>query len=193
MIEDNDKNIDIDFSLFEDDTEPEPQTTTRSRKFRHPKLPFNIKPARKLLIGGGIVIVIIIMLFFLFSGDDASESRTGSKDIGAKLDSIEETLQKMSAETADSNALLEAKINTLTQELRAMKRTMGSRSVRTGSTGTSQTQPASSTNSRYHTIRRGENLSMIAKRYGLSVPELCSLNDMTTRAVIHPGQKLRIK
>jgi len=193
MIEDNDKNIDIDFSLFEDDPEPEPRATTRTREYRPRKLPFNMPPLRNLLISGGIVLFVIIMLFVFFSGDDAGESRITSKNMGARLTSIEAALQKISADNADANALLAAKIETLTKELRAMKRTMGSSSYRTGSLGTSHTQTASSTHTRYHTIRRGENLSMIAKKYGLSTQELCSLNDITTRTVIHPGQKLRLR
>ena len=45
----------------------------------------------------------------------------------------------------------------------------------------------------FHVVRRGENLSTIARRYGLSVGEILRLNRITTRSVIRKGQKIRVK
>ncbi|MGG5506965.1 MULTISPECIES: transglycosylase SLT domain-containing protein [unclassified Myroides] len=42
---------------------------------------------------------------------------------------------------------------------------------------------------KYHTIRKGENVGVIAKKYGLSVVELKRMNNMKTN-VIYPGKKL---
>ncbi len=44
---------------------------------------------------------------------------------------------------------------------------------------------------RYHSVRRGDNLSEIADRYNISVKRLRSLNGMRG-SLIRPGQKLRI-
>jgi LysM repeat protein len=44
-----------------------------------------------------------------------------------------------------------------------------------------------------HVVRRGENLSIIARRYGLSVDELLRLNKLSRRAVLRVGQQLRLK
>ncbi|QDH70548.1 lytic transglycosylase domain-containing protein [Marilutibacter alkalisoli] len=43
-----------------------------------------------------------------------------------------------------------------------------------------------------HTVARGENPWLIARRYGLRVPELLRLNGLTTRSVLRPGQQLMI-
>lgn len=43
-----------------------------------------------------------------------------------------------------------------------------------------------------HRVRRGENLSIIAKRYDTSVRTLQSLNGLGRRSRIYPGQKLRV-
>jgi membrane-bound lytic murein transglycosylase D len=43
-----------------------------------------------------------------------------------------------------------------------------------------------------HTVRRGENLSVIATRYDVSVRELRNWNDMGSRSRIFVGQKLRV-
>lgn len=45
----------------------------------------------------------------------------------------------------------------------------------------------------YHRVRSGENLSIIARKYGTKVSTLTRLNNLTTRSVIRVGQNLRIR
>ena len=45
----------------------------------------------------------------------------------------------------------------------------------------------------FHTVRRGQSLSLIAKRYGLKIAELKAFNNMHGEPLIHPGDRLRIK
>lgn len=45
----------------------------------------------------------------------------------------------------------------------------------------------------HHVVRRGENLSVIARRYGLSISELLKFNNLGSRSVIRKGQKLRVR
>ena len=44
----------------------------------------------------------------------------------------------------------------------------------------------------YHEVRRGETLFRISENYGLSLEQLCRLNQITPDTPIHPGQKLLI-
>lgn len=44
---------------------------------------------------------------------------------------------------------------------------------------------------RYHTIRRGDTLGHIARKYGTSVTQLCKLNHMTRKSLLRVGRKLR--
>ncbi len=44
---------------------------------------------------------------------------------------------------------------------------------------------------RYHTIRKGDTLSKIAKKYGVSINRLCKLNGISRKKILRPGQKLR--
>ncbi|NCN95246.1 MAG: LysM peptidoglycan-binding domain-containing protein [Bdellovibrionales bacterium] len=44
-----------------------------------------------------------------------------------------------------------------------------------------------------HVVRRGENLSTIARRYGTSVSSLLRLNNLSHRSVIRVGQKIRVR
>lgn len=44
---------------------------------------------------------------------------------------------------------------------------------------------------KYHTVRSGDTLSAIARKYGSSVSSLCRMNGLRTTSVIRPGQRLR--
>ena len=45
---------------------------------------------------------------------------------------------------------------------------------------------------KYHEVRRGETLFRISKDYGLSLEQLCRLNQITPQTPIQPGQKLLV-
>jgi len=45
----------------------------------------------------------------------------------------------------------------------------------------------------YHKVRSGENLSSIARKYGVKVSTLTRLNNLTTRSVLKVGQRIRIR
>ncbi len=45
----------------------------------------------------------------------------------------------------------------------------------------------------YHSVRSGENLSLIGKRYGVSTAHLTKMNNITTKTVLRVGQRLRIR
>jgi len=44
---------------------------------------------------------------------------------------------------------------------------------------------------RYHTVRRGETLSHISRRYGVSISDLCRLNNLSRKSVLRVGQRIR--
>jgi LysM repeat protein len=48
------------------------------------------------------------------------------------------------------------------------------------------------TKAEYHEVRRGETLFRISKDYGLSLEQLCRLNQITPETPIQPGQKLLV-
>ncbi|MCQ6275741.1 LysM peptidoglycan-binding domain-containing protein [Bacillus sp. V3B] len=45
----------------------------------------------------------------------------------------------------------------------------------------------------YYTIKSGDNLSNIAKKYGTTVNQLVSWNNIKNKNVIYAGQKIRVK
>lgn len=48
-------------------------------------------------------------------------------------------------------------------------------------------------NRTFYTVRKGDNLYRIAKRHGISVARLRSLNNLKNSSIIRPRQKLRVK
>lgn len=46
---------------------------------------------------------------------------------------------------------------------------------------------------RYHVVRSGENLFRISLRYGITLKELCRINNITVDHVIRPGDKILVK
>jgi membrane-bound lytic murein transglycosylase D len=59
------------------------------------------------------------------------------------------------------------------------------------SSGSSSRSSSSSSNNTYHKVRSGENLGLIAKKYGCSISQLKSWNNLS-KSTIYPGQKLKV-
>jgi LysM repeat protein len=53
--------------------------------------------------------------------------------------------------------------------------------------------PSPAPKTRVHVVRFGESLSIIAQKYSLSLDDLCRMNRITPRDVIHPGQELKVQ
>lgn len=45
----------------------------------------------------------------------------------------------------------------------------------------------------YHVVRRGENITTISRRFGISIDDLLKINNLTKSAVIRAGQKIRVR
>jgi membrane-bound lytic murein transglycosylase D len=53
-------------------------------------------------------------------------------------------------------------------------------------------QPAGSSKSRSHTVKRGDTLWGVARKYGVSVPELASANGLSSKSQLTAGARLKI-
>ena len=78
------------------------------------------------------------------------------------------------------------------------KKTTRRSRVTVTASSTNYKEPTSSTNKyvsgdlKYHRIKQGDTLGAIARRYGISVRELCDLNGISTKSVLRIGKSLRI-
>lgn len=57
----------------------------------------------------------------------------------------------------------------------------------------SSSAPTASSEAQYHTVKSGDTLGAIAKRYGTSVSALCRLNGIKTTTILRLKQKIRVK
>ncbi len=53
--------------------------------------------------------------------------------------------------------------------------------------------PSSAGKGVYHIVRRGENLSTIARKYRSSITDIKAMNDLDSTRIIHVGQKLKVR
>jgi len=132
-----------------------------------------------------IMLVTFLPLFCLVSacgteksGDELNSVKSRVEYMEKKLDGLEGITKKL--------VRLEKKVKSLEQTM-----TKVNRSLATGvKTKSAKKRAVATTKKAHHTVDRGDNLSRIAKRYGLSVVELCQLNQITPKTIIRPGQKL---
>lgn len=67
----------------------------------------------------------------------------------------------------------------------------GGKKDRNQMTETEETPPAGDTE--YHTIRRGDTLGALAKRYHTSISTLCKLNNISRTTTLRVGKRLRVR
>ena len=65
--------------------------------------------------------------------------------------------------------------------------------VASNSKSSSSTSTASSSSKVYYTVRKGDNLGKIAKKYHTTVSKLCKLNHISERTILQIGRKIRVK
>jgi len=134
------------------------------------------------LIPGGIVILLLIavVLFFFTGRSDVSEKDL--KSIQAGLNSLEAKLVRLDG--------LEERIAYLEKEEKKLKQSVNRIAKR--SVNKQKKRSSSQVKRGYHTVRSGESLYTIAKKYGISTDRLCRLNKITSKKPIQPGQKLLV-
>ena len=115
------------------------------------------------LIGTGILILLLTYVF-LFR-DENKVSNEDFNALKARLDQLENKLNQF-----------EGQLNRFQQKI-----------ARFDSLSIPRTAKG-----RHHVVRPGDTLSGIAQQYGLTVKELCRLNKISPKTVIHRGRKLLI-
>ena len=69
----------------------------------------------------------------------------------------------------------------------------GKSSGGSNASSSSSSKSSSSSGSSTYTVRRGDTLSSIASRHGISLNALLKLNGMSMKSKIYPGMKIRVK
>jgi len=147
--------------------------------------------------------------------DQLEQRIAGLEGMVKKIELLEtrnRELQKSVADMNQAEKLLSRRVDQLSQVVDELQNSMTTRSATIEAPPSEQGKPTATTEkgyypeapstitrmpfslpkNRYHEVRPGDTLYSIAQQYSLTVDELCRLNDMTPRQVIHPGQELLV-
>lgn len=206
------ENLDNEMKEFEEQIAGDLDYTRKDENTRRRKSILNFNPQRKTLILGGAGILILIVLIALFSGGDNKLSTRDLSSIQIRLDQLDKRLTHLEgmeariaslerqekgweqsvAEVDRSGKSLTQRLDKLTQKLDQLEKRMASAPAKTEATYPIQRRPFPPDKGRYHEVRSGETLYRISRQYGISMDELCRLNNLTPEQAIHPGQKLLV-
>ena len=132
-----------------------------------------------------VMLLVLLPLFFLVSACGNEKSSNELNSVKSRVEYMEKRLDGLEGITKKL-VRLEQKVKSLEQTMTKVNRSLATRAK----TKSAQKKAVATTKKAHHTVGRGDNLSRIAKRYGLSVVELCWLNQITPKTIIRPGQKL---
>ncbi len=163
-----------------------------------------------ILWAAGILILIAIVSFLFGGGSEVSkkdldsvytrltrlekttENLEGVEGKIAQLEKEDKKLEKSATERDRSIGYLKSQINKLNKKIDGLQKSMPSISVGTKASNIKQKRQKSPAKGQYHEVRAGDSLYRIAQKYGISVDELCRINNITKKHVIQPGQKLKV-
>jgi LysM repeat protein len=165
---------------------------------------------QKPLILGGIGVLLMIVLIALFFGGGDTLSKKDLTSFKARLDLLEKRLTRFDgvelrvaslekkekeleqsmAEADRSKKLLTQQYTTLNQRLDSLQKETPLVPAKSEALIAPQKKPPTLGKKRFHEVRSGDTLYGIANKYGISVKELCRLNNISQNKIIQPGQKL---
>lgn len=160
------------------------------------------------LIFAGIIVLILVVgsaLFFQFH----KRSTTDLDPIKNRLKMLEQSLPQLAGlvmELQRSVPNLNATGESLTKRMDELSQRMDELSHKVAQLQTAtvtekakgetpvrvQKESVVKTEKAYHQVQPGETLYRIARKYGISLAELCRLNQISTGQAIKPGQKLLV-
>ena len=209
MVEDQDEEIQEFMREINDDLE----YTSKPRKSESHGGSGDIRLSKKSIILGVIGIVVLVILITVFFGGGGL-SQGDLAPLQTKLDLVERRLahlqglesriaflENQEAELQQLILDLDRSGRSLTEQVDEMAKKLGGvepgkptapAKIKATAPGTAAEKPVSAEKERYHNVRRGETLYRIAKQYGISVKELCRLNNISPNQAIYPGQKLLV-
>jgi len=179
-------------------------------RIMHRKSFLDLMLQRRTLILVGAGILFFIILIALLSGGNSELSKKDLAGISARLDLLEKrltrleevelriaTLQKQGTMLEQSMGATDGSIRSLTQKVDSLTQRLEAKVEETTSVVKETEAPTgikrkavSPDKRRVHEVRRGDSLYRISLKYGLTVDELCKLNDIKPNQAIYPGQKL---
>jgi len=205
-----DNNIDNEMEGFEEQIANNMRYNLEEEDVPRHKAFLDFTSQRKTLILGGIGVLLLIVLIALFFGGGDTLSKKDLASFKARLDQLEDRLTRFEgvelrvsslekkekeleqsmAEADRSKKLLTQQYATLNQRLDSLQKEKQLVPAKSKALIAPQKKPTTLGKKRFHEVRSGDTLYRIANKYGISVKELCRLNNIGQNKIIQPGQKL---
>ena len=170
-------------------------TVMEPPSYKGSKMPF-------ILLGAGFLALLVVAVFLINRGPTKTAS-VDLRPLHSKLDLLEDRLIRLEGDDKDLSQLrmniaglknsLSKRLDQLSEDVDKLKMELKDAREKTlvsipPKGGESQTNVV-----RYHKVSNGESLYRIGRRYGISISELCRLNNLNPKKHIYPGQKLRVR
>jgi LysM repeat protein len=147
--------------------------------------------------------IMIVLLVLIFAGGIiyffTRQSKQGNGALQSKIASFEEKIAGLERRILDLEGKSAAGTPdpSLLHRVDALSRKMEALEKQSGPSAELKTKPSPpktqiSGQKQYHTVQKGETLYKIGKQYGVTVKELCKLNDLSEGQSVRTGQKLLI-
>ena len=141
------------------------------------------------------ILVVVIFVGGLFGCSDEKVSRDVSS-IKSRLEKIEDRLASIE-KSAKRVGLLEAEFQKLQQSMERWERAITARLApvskkRTGSRTKAATRKKKGSKQKYYVVEKGDSLFRVAQKHQMTLDQLCQLNKITMKTVVHPGDKLLV-
>ncbi len=158
-------------------------------------------PLTSYLIFAGIVVLILaagFTLFFQFhkrSIADLDPIKNRLKMVEQSLPQLAGLVMELQQSVSKLNATAESltkRMDELSQEVAQLQTASVTEQTKSKAPVSVQKESVVKTDTAYHQVQQGETLYGIAKKYGISLAELCRLNQIGTGQAIKPGQKLLV-
>ncbi|NQT57073.1 MAG: LysM peptidoglycan-binding domain-containing protein [Desulfobacteraceae bacterium] len=178
---------------------------------RHLKVSSDPKRQGKLLLLGvaGVLLVVAIIAIFFRAGNRSTEDLTsikaqvdrfgeglvhlkGMQDRVASLEKHEGGLRQSISKLDRSVKSLRGQLDKFSNKIDLMQKKLASVAANTETSSSIEKKSIPTDKMRYHEVRLGETLYQIGQKYGISVGELCRLNQIGPNQIIQPGHKLLV-
>ena len=145
--------------------------------------------------------IVVFVLFFSSCGKEEENDKINS--VLVRLDQIEKKqlkyteiiaqLETLFKHLEESDTNLKTEVEKINKQVGILQKEFSNNTKEPMKKGTVEKEKTSKVKRSYYEVQEGDSLYGIANKYGLSVEELCSMNNISKRKIIRPGQKIIIK
>jgi len=218
MVDQRDDNRD-DFIINEDfAAEEEEEEIHRQQYYRNSSEVFRKKSIIPFAIGGLVLVVVVILVVLFLARPENEVDREYLQALESRMQQLEQKQASIGVldqaldrlgKQEQALAVLDKKLNhlesTVTTQIDQIIKELGVLHQKTAQKQASVTpapktadknQPVASKKAestvKFHQVQAGDTLYRISRRYGLTIEQLRSYNNLAPDAAIYPGQKLNL-